>query len=104
MSRGYNESPEFNTAYHRGGLYVTDELIASEYQRASAWIGNNTPDPDAVAAAEAPKGERAARIDYIERLVAQGMPRYFPGVPLVDLDFKQLAIEFDLAQNWQGDE
>ncbi|MGM8388897.1 hypothetical protein [Enterobacter hormaechei] len=104
ISRGYNESPEFNTAYHRGGLYVTDELIASEYQRASAWIGSNTPDPDAVAAAEAPKGERAARIDYIERLVAQGMPRYFPGVPLVDLDFKQLAIEFDLAQNWQGDE
>lgn len=39
MSRGYNETPEFNAAYHRGGLYVTDELIASEYQRASAWIG-----------------------------------------------------------------
>lgn len=104
MSRGYNETPEFNAAYHRGGLYVTDELIASEYQRASAWIGKHTPDPDAVTAAEAPKGERAERIAYVERLVAQGMPRYFPGVPLVDLDFKQLAIEFDLAQNWQGDE
>lgn len=51
MSRGYNETPEFNTAYHRGGLYVTDELIASEYQRASAWIGKHTPDPDAVAKA-----------------------------------------------------
>lgn len=102
MSRGYNETPEFNAAYHRGGLYVTDELIASEYQRASAWIGKHTPDPDAVAAA--PKGERAERIAYVEKLVAQGMPRYFPGVPLVDLDFKQLAIEFDLAQNWQGDE
>lgn len=51
MSRGYNESPEFNTAYHRGGLYVTDELIASEYQRASAWIGKHTPDPDAAAKA-----------------------------------------------------
>lgn len=51
MSRGYNETPEFNAAYHRGGLYVTDELIASEYQRASAWIGKHTPDPDAVAKA-----------------------------------------------------
>ncbi len=51
MSRGYNESPEFNAAYHRGGLYVTDELIASEYQRASAWIGKHTPDPDAIAKA-----------------------------------------------------
>ena len=51
MSRGYNETPEFNAAYHRGGLYVTDELIASEYKRASAWIGKRTPDPDAVAKA-----------------------------------------------------
>lgn len=122
MSRGYNETPEFNTAYHRGGLYVTDELIASEYQRASAWIGNNTPDPETVEQLQAEVvesiesvrmaqrgideqgSERQKRIAYVERLVAQGMPRYFPGVPLVDLDFKQLAIEFDLAQNWQGDE
>lgn len=122
ISRGYNESPEFNAAYHRGGLYVTDELIASEYQRASAWIGNHTPDPETVEQLQAEVvesiegvrmaqrgideqgSERQKRIAYVERLVAQGMPRYFPGVPLVDLDFKQLAIEFDLAQNWQGDE
>lgn len=122
MSRGYNETPEFNTAYHRGGLYVTDELIASEYQRASAWIGNHTPDPETVEQLQAEVvesiesvrmaqrgideqgSERQKRLAYVERLVAQGMPRYFPGVPLVDLDFKQLAIEFDLAQNWQGDE
>lgn len=122
MSRGYNESPEFNAAYHRGGLYVTDELIASEYQRASAWIGKHTPDPETVEQLQAEVvesiesvrmaqrgideqgSERQKRIAYVERLVAQGMPRYFPGVPLVDLDFKQLAIEFDLAQNWQGDE
>ena len=67
MSRGYNETPEFNAAYHRGGLYVTDELIASEYQRASAWIGKHTPDPETVEQLQAEVVESIERVNWADR-------------------------------------
>lgn len=67
ISRGYNESPEFNAAYHRGGLYVTDELIASEYQRASAWIGKHTPDPETVEQLQAEVVESIERVNWADR-------------------------------------